>query len=170
MILTVGHSTRTARELVSLLGGVELVADVRSFPGSRRYPHFGREAMRIWLPRIAGIEYAHHPGLGGRRRQARGSPNDGWRVSAFRAYADHMFTDEFQLAIEELEEQARGRVTAVMCSEAVWWRCHRRLLADALTVRGWEVLHVMDSGRYRHELTDFAVVEGLAVTYVRPDA
>jgi uncharacterized protein (DUF488 family) len=159
-IFTVGHSTRSAEELLGLLdeAGVKLVADVRRFPSSRRHPQFNRGALASWLP-AEGIGYVHVPGLGGRRAPVPDSPNTGWRETAFQGYADHMDTDEFRNALADLEVAAAERPTAIMCSEAVWWRCHRRLIADALLVRGWRVEHLgIGDGRSVHELTEFAVV------------
>ena len=159
-IYTVGHSTRAADELLGLLrdAEVKLVADVRAFPSSRRYPQFNRGALALWLP-SAGIGYEHLPGLGGRRSPSPDSPNRGWREPAFRGYADYMTSPAFQRALADLEAAAGERATAIMCAEAVWWRCHRRLIADALVVRGWRVEHLgIGEGRTVHELTEFAVV------------
>jgi uncharacterized protein (DUF488 family) len=167
-VLTVGHSTHALEEFLALLaaGGVELIADVRRFPGSRRLPHFGSEALAAALGR-AGVDYEHLPALGGRRRPVPGSLNGGWENAAFRGYADHMATPEFGAGLARLEELARERRAAIMCAEAPWWRCHRRLVSDALVVRGWEVRHLMP-GRppSPHELTPFALVgPGRALTY-----
>jgi uncharacterized protein (DUF488 family) len=142
------------------------VADVRAYPTSRRVPHASREALERWLP-DEGIGYLHLPGLGGRRRPRPGSTeNTGWQSEGFRAYADHMRSDEFHAALGRLEEAARERSAAVMCAEALWWRCHRRLIADALVVRGWDVRHVLpDGGLAAHELPPFAVVDGEEVSY-----
>jgi len=159
-IYTIGHSTRSADELLALLheAGVTLVADVRAFPSSRRHPQFNRGALTASLP-AAGISYQHMSGLGGRRAPARDSLNAGWREAAFQGYADHMASEEFQRALVDLETAARQRRTAIMCAEAVWWRCHRRLIADALVARGWRVEHLgTGGGRSVHELTEFAVV------------
>ena len=159
-LYTVGHSTRSSEELLALLraDGVELVADVRAFPSSRRHPQFNQGALADWLA-AAGIGYRHLPGLGGRRSPVPGSPNGGWRELAFRGYADHMRSREFQDALAELEAAARVTPTAIMCAEAVWWRCHRRLIADALVARGWRVEHLgLDGTPAVHELTEFAVV------------
>lgn len=159
-IYTIGHSTRSAEDLLGLLdeAGVKLVADVRAFPSSRRHPHFNRGALASWLP-AAGIGYIHMPGLGGRRAPTANSPNTGWRETAFQGYADHMDTDEFRSALAEVQRAARERPTAIMCAEAVWWRCHRRLIADALVACGWRALHLgIGDGRAVHELTEFAVV------------
>ena len=157
-VYTVGHSTRSQQELLELLHRqkVTALADVRAFPGSRRNPQFGREELGRWLPE-AGIEYRHMRALGGRRRPSEDSPNQGWRDPAFRGYADYMATPEFVAALHELEQLARARPTAVMCAEAVWWRCHRRLVADALIARSWTVCHLGSGAAQRHELTPFAV-------------
>lgn len=160
-IHTIGHSTRSGQELLALLrqADVQQVADVRAFPSSRRHPQFNRAALAEWLPE-AGIGYVHMPGLGGRRKPAADTPNTGWRESAFQGYADYMASDEFRDALAALETAARERPTAVMCAEAVWWRCHRRLISDALTARGWPVEHLgLGVPPPTHELTDFAVVE-----------
>jgi uncharacterized protein (DUF488 family) len=168
LVYTIGHSTRTAEELLGLLqeAGVKLVADVRAFPSSRRYPQFNGPALAEYLS-AAGIGYRHMPGLGGRRSPVPGSPNGGWHETAFQGYADHMATAEFQRALADLEAAARETPTAIMCAEAVWWRCHRRLIADALVVRGWRVMHLgIGEGRAEHELTGFAVVApDRALTY-----
>jgi uncharacterized protein (DUF488 family) len=159
-IYTIGHSTRSAEEFLGLLhqAGALLLADVRAFPSSRRHPQFNGPALAEYL-RGAGIGYRHLGGLGGRRSPVPGSPNGGWHETAFRGYADHMATPEFQAALADLEAAARETPTAIMCAEAVWWRCHRRLIADALVVRGWRVEHLgIGDGRAVHELTDFAVV------------
>lgn len=159
-IFTVGHSTRSSEELLALLGdaGAELVADVRAFPSSRRHPQFNQGALAAWLGE-AGIAYRHMPGLGGRRSPVPGSENGGWREVAFQGYADHMRSPEFQDALAELEAAARATPTAIMCAEAVWWRCHRRLIADALVARGWRVEHLgSGSAPTGHELTEFAIV------------
>jgi uncharacterized protein (DUF488 family) len=138
---------------------VKLVADVRAYPGSRRHPQFARGELAVWLP-VAGIAYRHMQGLGGRRLPAPGSINGGWREAAFQGYADYMRTGEFQRALAELEVAARERPAAIMCAEAVWWRCHRRLIADALVARGWVVEHLgVGEARVAHALTEFAVVD-----------
>jgi len=140
------------------------IADVRRFPRSRRHPHFNIETLPPALER-----YEHFPELGGRRRVIAGSPNDGWEVAAFQGYADHMATPEFQRGLDRLEALAREVRTAFMCAEAPWWRCHRRLVSDALVVGGWDVRHILpDGGSAPHELTAFAVVEGTSITYPAP--
>ena len=157
-IFSLGHSTRALEELVLLLQqqGVSQLADVRSFPGSRRHPHFVRAKLEVALP-TRGIAYRWMPGLGGRRRPAARSSNAGWHVEGFRAYADHMRTPEFAAALSELEGWAASMPTACMCAEAYFRKCHRQLLADALVVRGWEVLHLASSpAPIQHALTGFA--------------
>ena len=156
---TVGHGTLTAEAFSSLLDGVNVgcVVDVRSFPGSRHNPQFGREEMERWVPG-AGIGYVWMRELGGRRRPVSGSKHVALRNDAFRAYADHMETPAFLAGVEELLMLARSEPTAVMCSESVWWRCHRRLLADHLVlVRDITVVHLMHNGR----LTPHMPTEGV---------
>jgi uncharacterized protein (DUF488 family) len=146
--------------------GVAALADVRAHPGSRRLPQFNRGLLQRELPE-RGIAYVHLAELGGRRRAAADTPSGGWEVEAFRGYADHMASSEFATGLARLEELASARATAAMCAEALWWRCHRRLVADALIIRGWEVRHIAPNGGVTaHELTPFAVVgpEG-AITY-----
>jgi len=142
-VWTVGHSTRTADEFVALLQAheIELVADVRRFPASRRHPHFSREQLEPMLA-SHGIAYAGMPALGGRRTPRKDSPNTGWRVAAFRGYADYMQTTEFAEALTALLDAASAKRTAVMCAESLWWQCHRRLIADKLVASGHEVLHI----------------------------
>lgn len=159
-LLTIGHSTLDAGDFVELLRkeGVELLVDVRRHPGSRHVPWTNAGELARHL-KAAGIGYRHLESLGGRRQPAPESPNAGWRVAQFQGYADHMESDEFQAGLRALEEDARDRRVAVMCAEAQWWRCHRRLLADALKVRGWSVSHLDGRGkRQEHSLTDFAEV------------
>jgi uncharacterized protein (DUF488 family) len=158
-IFTVGHSTHPLDEFVVLLGrhGVALVADVRAFPRSRRHPQFDSGALAAELP-ARGIAYRHLRALGGRRRLRPGSVNAGWEIEAFRAYADHALAPEFAPALAELTTLARERPTAVMCAEALWWRCHRRLIADRLAVAGWTVRHIAPDGALAaHRLPEFAV-------------
>jgi uncharacterized protein (DUF488 family) len=169
-IFTIGHSTHEPAAFVELLRdpGIELLVDVRRYPSSRRFPWFNRRELERSLGE-AGIGYRHLEGLGGRRDPAPGSPNSGWRVGQFRGYADHMGSDEFGAALEQLGQLAGERRTAVMCAEAQWWRCHRRLLSDALLVRGVEVVHLdARGGSERHELTPFAVVEEGRLRYPPP--
>jgi uncharacterized protein (DUF488 family) len=132
--------------------------DVRTVPRSRRHPQFAGEALAVSLPE-RGIEYVHEPALGGFRKPHPDSQNDGWENPAFRGYADHMASPEFAAALERLERAAAERPTTVMCAEARWWQCHRRLISDATTVGGWRVLHLgLKSEPVEHELTPFAVV------------
>lgn len=166
-VYTVGHSTRSLPELVASLRahGVELLVDVRRFPGSRRHPHFSRESLERALP-ASGIGYLWLEGLGGRRSGRAGSPHTAWKVGGFASYADHMETDEFREAAAVLLDRAREATAAVMCAEALPERCHRRLLADWLTVHGAEVIHILDETRTRlHEIPDFARVEGERLIY-----
>jgi uncharacterized protein (DUF488 family) len=145
VVYTVGHGTKTSEQLTAVLlnARVAKLVDVRRHPGSRRHPHFSKEQLEQSMPRAA-IEYEWWgESLGGRRRDGRESRHPAWRNASFRAYADHMDSDEFRSAIQELERAAGARVTAVMCSETLWWNCHRRLIADALTLRGSEVVHIM---------------------------
>ncbi|HEY3520269.1 MAG TPA: DUF488 domain-containing protein [Rhodanobacteraceae bacterium] len=145
-IWTVGHSTRPLQEFLALLADnrIETIADVRRYPGSRRYPHFNAETLAHALNEAA-IEYAPFPDLGGRRKPHPGSPHTQWRNAAFRAYADYMDTPEFVAGIERLAALACEKRTAVMCSEAVWWRCHRRLISDWFQAHGVRVLHILDA-------------------------
>jgi uncharacterized protein (DUF488 family) len=166
-ILTIGHSTHDIDAFIALLQGrgVEVLADVRRYPSSRRMPWFGAAPLAAALAG-AGIRHVHLPELGGRRNPLPGSPNGGWRVGQFQGYADHMASEEFRAGMERLLALAQEHRTVLMCAEAQWWRCHRRLLSDALLARGWDVVHVdARGGAVRHSLTDFAVSEGDRVTY-----
>jgi uncharacterized protein (DUF488 family) len=147
-IFTIGHSTRSLEQLVEILRerDVDLLVDVRRFPGSRRNPHFSLENLATELPR-AGIAYRHEPELGGRRTPHVDSVNGAWRNPQFRGYADHMREPAFQAALDALLAEIGEKRAALMCSEAHTSRCHRRLLADALLVRGFEVVHLLDLGR-----------------------
>ena len=142
-VWTIGHSTRSADDFVAVLkaNGVELVADVRRFPGSRRYPHFGGPALAHRLA-ADGIDYAWMQDLGGRRRGEAGPEQAGWRNPSFRAYAAYTWTEEFAAGLEELLHIANGTRTALMCSELLWWRCHRALIADVLRFLGLQVVHI----------------------------
>ena len=166
-MFSIGHSTHPLDAFADLLARhrVACVADVRRFPASRRSPQFGREALRDALAE-RGILYEHLPELGGRRRVSRGSPNEGWTNQSFRGYADHMASAEFAEGLGRLEALGRARATAAMCAEAAWWRCHRRMVADALVARGWSVRHIGADGRLSsHELTGFAAIEDMRLTY-----
>lgn len=160
---TIGHSTRSAEEFVALLeeSRVELLVDVRRHPGSRRHPQFNRGELEETL-REAGIDYRHEERLGGRRSPSAGeSPNRAWESRGFRAYADHLLSDRGRRALDELESEARERRLAVMCAEAVPWRCHRQIIADHLVARGVAVRHVMGEGRTdEHSLRPMAEVDG----------
>jgi uncharacterized protein (DUF488 family) len=146
-IHTLGHSTRTLPELFGLLRvhGIERLVDVRRFPFSRRHPHFAGEALAVSLP-AEGIDYRHEPDLGGRRAPRPDSPHTAWRDAGFRGYADHMATPAFGAALERLIALAGEVPTAILCAEALPWRCHRQLIADALVARGVEVYHVLGPG------------------------
>ena len=166
-LFTVGHSNRSWEEFVTLVTahGIAAIADVRRFPGSRRLPQFNDANLAKELPKC-GIAYLPFPGLGGRRKPNPDSINTGWRNDSFRAYADYMQTGEFATALDELIDAASRRPTAVMCAEAVPWRCHRSLIADAMIVRGWRVLDVMTPTSAKpHKLTPFARVDGTRITY-----
>jgi uncharacterized protein (DUF488 family) len=171
-VYTIGHSTRTLEALVSLLraAGVTLLADVRSIPRSRRHPHFDGDALGAALPSHS-IRYVHLAGLGGLRRARPDSANTGWRHPGFRGFADHMQTDAFESALEALRGLVATDCVALMCAEAVPWRCHRSLVADALTARGARVEHIVGSPRPSlHRLTPFAKVEDGRVTYPGDEA
>jgi uncharacterized protein (DUF488 family) len=166
-IWTIGHSTRTLEHFIAMLQSfnIEVVADIRSFPGSRRYPHFNKEALEISLP-ANKIEYIHVKDLGGRRPVKPGSVNTGWRHPAFRGFADYMETDDFKKGIQQLENIGLSKRTAYMCSEAVWWRCHRSLVSDFLKLKGWNVIHIMEIGKASaHTYTQPAKITGGKLFY-----
>jgi uncharacterized protein (DUF488 family) len=167
-VRTIGHGTLAAAAFAELVAaaGIEVVVDVRRFPGSRRHPQFGSDQMAVWLPE-AGLGYEWFPALGGRRKPSADSRNTGLRNEQFRAYADHMETAEFKDGVARLLAMAGGAAVAVMCAESVWWRCHRRLLADHLVlVEGGAVEHVMHDGRrVGHPVTAGARRVGDAVVY-----
>jgi uncharacterized protein (DUF488 family) len=167
-VFTIGHSTRTAAEFIDLLqeSGVELLVDVRRFPASRRYPHFNKDELAVAL-RTAGIGYLHEEVLGGRRTPTKESRNTALRNAQFRGYADHMDTAEYRRALAEIVQRAEQAAQAVMCAEAVPWRCHRNLLADALVARGVEVRHIVQAGKTNaHKLHKEAhVVAGDRLVY-----
>jgi uncharacterized protein (DUF488 family) len=166
-IFTIGHSTRPIDAFLALLRaqGVTQLADVRTIPKSRRHPHFAQESLRDSLP-AAGSAYRHLPGLGGLRKPVADSANSGWRHASFRGYADYMQTPAFAAALDELIEWAGGAPTAVMCAEAVWWQCHRQLIADALVARGIDVRHIMsEKAAALHTLTSFARLNDQRLTY-----
>ncbi len=152
-VLTLGHSNRPLEDFLRLLRahGATLVVDVRKMPGSRRNPQFSRDALPQAL-RWSGIGYVHKPGLGGLRRRRPESPNTGWENASFQGYTDYMLTSEFQQSLQELLALADGERAVLMCAEAVPWRCHRSLIADALVVRGVGVEHILDASRTQHHV------------------
>ena len=170
-ILTIGHSAQTSEEFLEMLvaAQIELLADVRRYPGSRRVPWTNSSEFEPLLG-TRSIEYRHFEGLGGRRRPTEAPDNAAWKNAQFRGYADHMASAEFAAELAELEVEARLRRTAIVCAEAQWWRCHRRMLADVLVVRGWRVVHLDLRGKATpHRLTPFAAVDGAFVRYPGPD-
>jgi uncharacterized protein (DUF488 family) len=166
VVHTIGHSTREADAFLALLDAhaIACVVDVRRWPTSRRYPHFAHQPLAAALA-SASVEYVWRQDLGGYRTPAPASANTGWRVGAFRAYADFMLTTVFAAIMAELEHLAGARRIALMCAEAVPWRCHRQLLADAFTVRAWPVRHILDDGCAEHRLTPFAAPSGTRIVY-----
>ena len=169
-LYTIGHSTRTSEEFLELLKAhhIKEVVDVRTVPRSRHNPQFGQDQLQTALAQ-AGIAYAHLKKLGGLRHPVGDSINLGWQNPSFRGYADYMATPEFQQGLLELEDHAAKKTVAIMCAEALWWRCHRSLTADALTVQGWQVLHIQSRKTAKpHELTSFLKVEDGELTYPAP--
>jgi uncharacterized protein (DUF488 family) len=166
-IWTIGHSTRPLDEFLRCLAdnGIQLLADVRSHPGSRRHPQYGQSALRDSLIE-AGVDYCWMPALGGRRRARADSPNTAWRNASFRGYADYMQTPEFAAGFAGMLQGAREQRTALMCAEAVWWQCHRSLIADALKAAGARVLHIMtDREAVEHPYTKPARIVNGKLTY-----
>jgi uncharacterized protein (DUF488 family) len=167
VIYTVGHSTRSLAEFLAVLQSfrIELVCDIRTIPKSRRNPQFAGDSLRESLAE-SGIEYVHLKALGGLRHPRKDSPNTAWRNDSFRGYADYMQTDEFAQAVDDLISRAKQKRTAIMCAEAVPWRCHRSLVGDALLVRGVEVQDITsETHAQAHKLTPWAKVSGVAITY-----
>lgn len=164
IIWTIGHSTHTFEEFIHILHSFEikLIADIRGLPGSNRYPQFNKESLEISLPGN-NIQYVHIKDLGGRRKVKKDSHNLGWRKDSFRGYADYMETVEFKNGIDELKAVAMEKPTAMMCAEAVWWRCHRSMVSDYLKVDGWKVIHIMGAGKSQeHDYTQPArVIDGI---------
>mgnify|MGYP003295859058 CR=1 FL=1 len=162
-IWTIGHSTRTLDSFIAMLQSFAItqLVDVRHFPGSRKFPHFNKDVLMETLPK-AGIKYIHLEALGGRRKAAPDSQNTAWRHAAFKGYADYMETGAFEQGMQELEQMALQVPTAYMCSEAVWWRCHRSMISDYLKVKGWNVQHIMELAKAKeHPFTAPAqVVDG----------
>jgi uncharacterized protein (DUF488 family) len=170
IIWTIGHSTRSLEEFISILQSfkIELLADIRNYPGSRRYPHFNKEELEKSLEQ-SGIEYIHMKVLGGRRKPAKDSVNTRWRNEAFRGYADYMETADFKDTAATLEKMALTRRVAYMCSEAVWWSCHRALVSDWLKIRGWKVMHIMAMNKAdEHPFTSAARIENGVLRYDEP--
>lgn len=166
-IWTIGHSTRSKEEFVGLLSSYDIaqLVDVRRHPSSRKFPHFKKEELALWLPEHE-ISYLHMENLGGRRRPAKDSINSAWRLDSFRGYADYMETESFQGAAHKLQEIAEARKTAFMCSEAVWWSCHRALISDYLKIRNWDVMHIMSTRKVmEHPFTKPARIENGQLTY-----
>jgi uncharacterized protein (DUF488 family) len=168
-IWTIGHSTRTINVFISLLEEheIRLLADVRSLPGSKRYPQFNQEALVNSLAK-SGINYEHFPELGGRRKAQPESKNTAWRNASFRGYADYMETDEFYKGVKRLLDLAADTgATVIMCAEAVWWRCHRSLISDYLKARGIEVMHILDANKTQpHPYTSAARIVNGELSYV----
>ena len=167
IIWTIGHSIHTLERFITMLDSfkIRLVADIRSYPGSGRYPHFNKEALQNSLAEN-DIDYVHLKELGGRRAVKQNSKNTVWRNIAFRGYADYMETDAFKQGVNTLEEIALMQRTAYMCSEAVWWRCHRSLVSDYLKVNGWSVMHIMGTGKAEeHPYTKPARIVNGTLTY-----
>jgi uncharacterized protein (DUF488 family) len=166
-IYTIGHSTRTFEDFIAILRQFSIthLVDVRHFPRSRHNPQFNTEDLAAQLP-AGGIAYSHLPALGGRRPHKPNSLNHAWQNEVFRGYADYMGSMEFQAGLERLMDLAREATACVMCAEVLPWRCHRRLIADALVARGWEVIHILDAEhQHPHALTPWAVVKDGQVTY-----
>jgi uncharacterized protein (DUF488 family) len=167
-IFTIGHSTHPIEEFLALLSQHEILAvtDVRSYPTSKRWPHFNQEELQRALERI-GIEYRWMKSLGGRRSSKHiDSPHVAWQIPAFRAYADYADGDDFRAGLEELIAFADQKRTAYMCSEGLWWRCHRRLISDHLIVRGWSVMHILPTAKLTaHTLPVFARIENGRLVY-----
>ena len=171
ILWTVGHSTRQIDEFIDLLRAheIRLLMDVRTIPRSRHNPQFNTDTLTLSL-RDAGLQYRHLPELGGLRKPKKDSINDGWRNASFRGYADYMQTDEFRAAVDALRMFSSQEHTTIMCAEAVPWRCHRSLIADALVMRGWEVRHIISpESAAPHILTSFAHVEKGTLTYPKPN-
>ncbi len=162
-VWTIGHSTRSAEEFSQLLVDhhIKTLVDVRSFPGSRRFPQFNKSSLQDHL-RALGIEYVHSPQLGGRRRPNPNSHNTAWKNDSFRAYADYMETESFREGVKELLELASGSHTAIMCAESLWWRCHRSLISDYLKAKDVHVIHILDERKTeKHPYTAAArIVDG----------
>lgn len=166
-VYTIGHSTHSMEEFIAMLRSfdIETLVDIRSIPGSRKYPQFNQGNLKAALS-ANGIDYIYMKGLGGRRKVKPDSKNTRWKNLSFRGYADYMETDDFKNAVTELEDIALRSRTAYMCAEAVWWRCHRSMVSDYLKANGWKVMHIMAVGKAQeHPYTSPARVEGVWVSY-----
>jgi uncharacterized protein (DUF488 family) len=172
-IWTIGHSTRGIDEFISLLekNGIKLLADVRSWPGSKRHPKYNKEALAKSLSEC-GIRYEHFVELGGKRKPRRDSDNTAWRNASFRGYADHMETEDFRNGVERLLDLAReSGPAAIMCAEAVWWRCHRSLISDYLKARGVNVMHILGANHLEpHPFTSAARIVNGKLSYAADEA
>lgn len=166
-IYTIGHSTHTLNDFLDMLKSfnIQLLVDIRSLPGSRKFPQFNKENLMVSI-KEAGIEYLHEADLGGRRKVKKDSLNTRWHNLSFRAYADYMETNDFKTGIEKLEMLALKQATVYMCSEALWWRCHRSMVSDYLKVNNWNVLHIMGVGKVQeHRYTEPARIVNGQVVY-----
>ncbi len=167
IIYTIGHSTHTIEDLLQMLRsfGIEVLVDIRSLPGSRKFPQFDQEALKRSLEEI-GIQYIYLADLGGRRKARKDSTNNRWRNASFRGYADYMETEKFKAGIAELERIASKKTTVIMCAEAVWWRCHRSMISDLLKAKGWTVYHIMSATKKEeHPYTSPALVVDGGICY-----
>ncbi len=167
IVFTIGHSTKALQEFINTVEtfGIGKIVDIRTIQRSRHNPQFNKETLPADL-KVAGISYIHMPGLGGLRHTKRDSPNKGWRNSSFRGFADYMQTTDFEENLKKLAELAAKELVAIMCAETLPWRCHRSLIADALSVRGFEVEHIMSREKsQRHRLTPWIKIEGTKITY-----
>lgn len=167
IIYTIGHSSHTMAEFLEMLQSFDIktLVDIRSLPGSRKFPQFNKENLEVVLPEN-GVRYVYIKGLGGRRKVRKESRNTRWENLSFRGYADYMETADFREAVTELEVLATQVPTAYMCAEAVWWRCHRSMVSDYLKAAGWRVLHIMDAGKIReHVYTSPAQIVDGRVSY-----
>lgn len=166
-IFTIGHSNHTFEEFLEMLKAfdIEVLADIRRYPGSRKYPQFNKDSLQITIPEN-GIEYIHFEDLGGRRKVQPNSHNTAWRLDSFKGYADYMETEEFKKAVEKLEKVASEKRVAYMCSEAVWWSCHRSLVSDYLKNEGWNVQHIMSKTKSdEHPYTKPAKIKNGKLVY-----